>query len=636
MEFTRDSLPAASALAKMSRSSRHTAWARARARIWLAAVILGVAAGCLRAAASAQDDSPHLLNAAPGVAYVGDDACRACHADIFDSFKRTGMGRSISVPSEALEEFRKPATFPGEIPGRSYSSFTRGGKFFHRELQVDSSGKVVFSDAREVAFAVGSGEHGRSYIVAKGDFLFMSPLSFYSKPGKWDLTPGYKEGLYHGFTRPAADLCVYCHVGLPQPVRGTVNRYERPPFRILAIGCERCHGPGAQHVQQRTKGQPLPSTYDPSIVNPARLPFGLRDNVCEQCHLAGDARVLRPGKSYLDFLPGAVLDDVVAIFAVPVQLKGGASEAISHAAQLRMSRCWTATKGKLGCITCHDPHAEPRGAEAAQQFRSKCLGCHTPQSCRLDSKLRLATSPPDNCIDCHMPRRSLATIAHSALTDHRILRRPAEGAETTQADSSPAVLDLVHETARPGQPDAIDLRTLALAYAQVAADFPVYAQRAREALERAAQELPEDAEVQSAFGLEIIAHSDSAESRRRAAQALERAIALHSTSVAVRERLAELKLRDGYVNAAITLLEEAVNLDPYDSPAHLALARDYLLVGERTRALESFERVLSFDPANSAARSEIERLRRSPTKDQILSRPKNRSTTKSGLFVAPK
>lgn len=72
-------------------------------------------------------------------------------------------------------------------------------------------------------------------------------------------------------------------------------------------------------------------------------------------------------------------------------------------------------------------------------------------------------------------------------------------------------------------------------------------------------------------------------------------------------------MRDGYVNAAITLLEEAIRLDPYDSPAHLALAQDYLLVGDRTRALESLQRVVSFDPGNRAARLELERLRRSPT-----------------------
>ena len=222
--------------------------------VWFGLACLIGAFGLAGTPAFWQSDSAKAAykNTNPDVAYVGDETCKTCHAEIFESFKKTGMGLSTSPPSlsDALAEFRKPFTFQNEKLGRSFTSFVKKGKFFHQEIETKPGG-TVYSDTREVAYAVGSGSQGRSYIVASGDYLFMSPLSFYTRPGKWDLTPGYEEGLFEGFSRPVTDLCVYCHTGLPQPVSGTLNRFKWPPFRFLAIGCERCHGPGALHVQQR-------------------------------------------------------------------------------------------------------------------------------------------------------------------------------------------------------------------------------------------------------------------------------------------------------------------------------------------------------------------------------------------------
>ena len=111
---------------------------------------------------------------------------------------------------------------------------------------------------------VGTGANGFSYLVQRGDYLFQAPLSFYSKNGSWDLSPAHELG----FDRPIVTGCIVCHSGQPQPVANRNGLY-RHPFKELAIGCERCHGPGQLHVEAHTKGTPQGSGADRSIVNPA-------------------------------------------------------------------------------------------------------------------------------------------------------------------------------------------------------------------------------------------------------------------------------------------------------------------------------------------------------------------------------
>ncbi|MBI1941748.1 MAG: tetratricopeptide repeat protein [Acidobacteria bacterium] len=550
------------------------------------------------------------MNAQPGVEYVGDEACRTCHPDQYESFKKTGMGRSMSVPKPGGDgkEFAGPSAVRAERLSRVFESFARDGKVFHTGSQVDATGKKIFSETHELAYAVGSGDHGRSYLIVQGDSLFLSPLSFYTATGRWDLSPGVGTGVYRDFTRPATEVCVTCHSGLPQPVAGFANRYRQPAFRFLAIGCERCHGPGQLHAERPLEGRREADGFNPSIVNPAKLPPRQRDDVCIQCHLLGDARVLKPGRQNLDFRPGRMLDDVVSVFSVPPAQKGESFLTLGHVAQLQLSRCRTSGGERLACITCHDPHSQPRGDESVRLHRNRCLQCHTKQGCTLPAPERQATSPADNCLSCHMPARSLAHIAHTALTDHRIPRRPSEDRSLSSLPE-PAT-GLIWETQPPGarEPDA---RTLAIAYAQLGQALPRFGIRGLPILDRAAQEFPDDLEIQATYGLVVPLARPSAEGLRQARQALERAIALGSKSVFVRLHLAQMLL-EARDRSAFRLFDEAIQLDPFYAPARLGLAWAYLQAGDREKAIATIQEVLTFDPGNPDARAALDQLRRSP------------------------
>jgi hypothetical protein len=592
-------------------------WTAALAAIFLVWAVSRIAEAHQTAQAPiAQETSlPQYLNARIDVDYLGDEACQNCHPSEYQNFKKTGMGRSASIPSpDDLRELAAPVAISRKKLNRSYSVYARDGKMFHEEFERDAQGQLVFSESHEIAYTIGAGDVGKSYLVAKGDAFFVSPISYYSRIRGWDLSPGYNEGTFHGFTRRVVDLCVDCHTGLPLLIPATHNRFQQPPFRFLSVGCERCHGPGALHVEQRKQRAPLNGPVDFSIVNPERLRPEVRDDVCAQCHFSGDARVLQPGKKYLDFRPGTPLGDVVDIFSVAPAIKGTRFIALDQFEQLKMSRCWTLSKGRLGCITCHNPHVQLRGDEAADYFRERCLSCHAAESCRASIARRQATSPRDNCILCHMPQRRMENISHSSLTDHRILRTPSETPAVLEGSFPGSPVDLIHDTRTAGSRDAqLDLRNVALAYAQVAAHYQELGERGLAILERAVAALPNDVEIQSAYGL--IFSVARPKDPQRAAQALQKAIDLGSKSPEVRTQLARLMLQKGEVTASIALYKDSIQTEPYYTPAYLALARVYLLLKDRTSALEVLDRLLKLDPGDDAARQERLKVGAIPDKD---------------------
>jgi len=581
-------------------------------RLWsfaVAAICLTVAAPYghpahdARQEPGAEKPTPvHYLNSQAGVEYVGDQVCGSCHTDEYKSFRQTAMGRSTSIPSkDDLQSLVKPITFSSSTLDRMYSIYARDGEMYHEESQRDANGQLVFSETHEIAYVVGAGEVGKSYLVGNGDAFFVSPISFYTRINGWDLSPGYETSLFKDFTRPVLELCVDCHTGRPSFVPDKPNHFQQPPFRSLSIGCERCHGPGAIHVKQRKEDADLEGPVDTAIVNPATMPTEIRDDVCAQCHFLGDARVLRPGKNELDFRPGTPLNSVVAIFSVAAKVKGDRFTALDQFEQLKLSRCAIASKGRLGCITCHDPHVQLRGAEAAADFRERCLTCHKVESCRAPSARRQSTSPPDSCVACHMPKQQLQNISHASATDHRILRNPSEDLQARDQVSPASSDELIYDSRPLGIEDTKpDLRSLALAYPQLAGHYPILRQKGFATIQQAAQELRDDAEVQAAYGL-ILAVARPGEGAR-AADALQRAIDLGSRSPEVRSKLADIRLGQGQVTAAIELYKQAIQIEPFYRPAYLDLARAYLMSKDLDNAYEILGRLLKIDPGNNAAR----------------------------------
>jgi hypothetical protein len=240
---------------------------------------------------------------------------------------------------------------------------------------------------------------------------------------------------------------------------------------------------------------------DYTIVNPGKLPAPLREAVCQQCHLAGEARVVRRGRGLYDFRPGMPLEDFLSVF-VRDRRPGEGSKAVDHVEQMYLSRCFrgSAGPGQLGCVSCHDPHEPVPRERSADHYRARCLGCHTTRGCTAPREDRLRESPPDNCVGCHMPTYPASDIAHTAATDHRIVRRRGRGPEG--GGGAGDHLPVSFYRADPGDPGLA--RDLGVALARLAAggkgDPLAYARRAADLLADGVTSFPEDVPAREARG----------------------------------------------------------------------------------------------------------------------------------------
>ena len=547
---------------------------------------------------------PHYWNTAPGVKYVGSKTCGRCHTAIYDSFTKTEMGRSVVLPDDPsqLEITRQPVTIRSEKFNRSFQVFRKGPDIFQSEYEVGSDGKDVFRNTQKIAYVIGAGANGYTYVVKRGDYLFEAPLSYYSKSKSWGLSPGYEFADY-GFSRPIHTACITCHSGRPEPVPHRNGLFKNPPFQEMAVACESCHGPGELHVKPLLAGILPKGKIDPNIVNPAHLPGWLADNICMKCHQGGDARVLQPGKQYSDFRPGTPLNNTVAVLAVPYTSHlPPESPLLQHYELMIMSKCYRASGGKLHCITCHDPHQHASPANAPAYYRRKCMTCHTDDSCSLPRKVRLQKHPADNCIGCHMPKQNLKVISHSALTNHRIIAYQGEPfPEAAYHQTPPQLPDLIHFGAVPDSKASLPPVVLLQAYGQLVGQNPVYRSKYLEILHKLEQTEPGNPVVLSAAAREKLAKG-TAEATMAARNDLARAIKMGSTEPSDYEVYADALAQTGDIEGSIAVLKRGIAMDPYYSRFYKNLAMRYIAAKRYDDAFRIISKELDLFPEDSFMR----------------------------------
>jgi hypothetical protein len=510
---------------------------------------------------------------APAQQEVGSRACAGCHSTIYNTYIKTGMAQSAGAAGRGESMERAAFTHAGV---RYRVTPTAGG--YRMEFERDPGVK----GAAQLAWFVGSGGLGRSYLLSIDGFLYQAPVSYYSSSASWQVSPGYESKHAVDLTRAVETGCLQCHASRLQPATGTQNRFATPPFQEGGVSCERCHGPGAEHVANRRAGR-----AGRDIVNPAKLATDARDSICAQCHLTGAARVARKAGAGA-YSPGGLLSSSLAIFV----WAGGARDltATSHYERLHQSACKRASGARLWCGTCHDPHT----ASDRQSYRERCLTCHGGRGCTESEAAR--RQDQDDCIACHMPASGARMVEHVAFTDHGIVRRKQAPANAV----GPRKLV-------PFWP-GVDDRDLALGYAVAAMNEPAVRPTALKLLEAAAARDGSDVAILA----QLSQFYDRMGRAAQAAALAERILKLDPAHLAAAVNLGSYRAQQGAMEEAVRLWLGALERNPALTGVRINVAVAQFRSGRRADAEASLQKALLYDPDSATARKLLAEIRASP------------------------
>ena len=571
--------------------------------------------------------------------YVDDRKCGSCHRSIWQSYQHVGMSKSLYpwTPQNAIEDFQNNH-FHHEPSNRHYEMNVRDDRLVFARYQLDTDGRRVNRFERAVDWVVGSGNNARTYLYQEpSGELFELPLTWYSKDGVWAMSPGYDTARHFGISRSIGRDCMFCHNAYPDlPAGGDrFGRLETYPASLPhGIGCQRCHGPGSEHVRLAADLDTSLGALRESIFNPARQDPGRRpDDVCMQCHMQPasklDTLVRRFGTPTFSYRPDTPLREYLLHVDFDADRTRHESFEINHHAyRMQQSVCFEASDGALNCLTCHDPHSKVPREDVQAYYRSRCLGCHQLDDCAMDAMQVPAGTRPGDCITCHMPKRRPHDVPHAIVTDHRIQLRPPPGdllalfqehepdvhagAAFYRVPGTPAPVEdpvyLATARVKSGNLDAIGQLQSAIEQSGIEAVEPRYLLgvgllragrpgEAAAALQRALEIEPGLPAGHANLSVALAALNKP----KPAVEHGRRAVELDPRSAEYRSNLANLYLQTDRLDEAQQLLDEAVRLRPTLAGAHMALGNLQVRRGRFAEAAGRYRQVLAIEPRHPAA-----------------------------------
>ena len=326
-----------------------------------------------------QQEQSQQAAAASSAHYVGSQACEKCHAEIYARWKKTPMANVV----------RDPKTHPEAITP---------------DLKTNNVAKFTVD---QVAFVYGSLWKQRYFTKVGNDYF---PLG-----AQWDITHQIWRAYFvanntdwwvphypaDNMKRPTGPLCDGCH--------SVDYNIQTKQVAEWNVGCERCHGPGSEHVAHATRGD---------ILNPGHLDDVAANDTCVQCHSQGQP-LKNPieGKYYdwpVGYRVGLRLQDYWKLEDCTL---GETSfyyfpDCTAHKNRMQGNDFAQSVMYRHGitCASCHDVHGTENYAQLRKPANQICLDCHGSSSANGPHTATLEAhthhkegSAGSQCVACHMP-----------------------------------------------------------------------------------------------------------------------------------------------------------------------------------------------------------------------------------------
>jgi len=356
--------------------------------------------------------------------YVGSAKCMPCHKDVYEMWKDTLHNKSQQVLSpdndSVVVDWKGTVKLKaGNIPEVTVK-LNEMNKV-HQAILVDTK-----DPSKEVTYTIVRtyGGYGwkQRYQVKIGNNHFILPIQWNQATSRWvpyNLQNWYNED--GSLKQPAVGKsfemnCAGCHnTGLE--LKKVDSGYESK-YVELNTGCEKCHGPGSEHVKTpRVKGK---------IINPKKMDYERSLEVCGQCHSRG---VSLPNGTFefpwndKDNKPYKLGDPLANYYKFKPGLWGDPeAHSKSHHQQWIDYQKSTHFQAKITCAACHNPHGGPSESQLvkADYNNNLCLSCHgkdkkfaNPEAIRMHTKHNYApeTKGTSRCSNCHMVKTAASAEA---------------------------------------------------------------------------------------------------------------------------------------------------------------------------------------------------------------------------------
>ena len=591
-----------------------------------------------------QSDKPKMVEAK----FVDDRTCAECHADIFETFQHVAMSTSFyDFDSKPIVEDFCANHFYHPPSDNHYEMNVVDGQFQMTRYKERSDGSKTHSNTVIAQYVVGSGNHVRTYIHRnENGEMFQLPVVWYSQENKWGMAPGYDRPDHLDFGRPITRHCMFCHNGYPEfePASDQFGMPHLFPKKMpQGIGCQRCHGPGAEHIRiAEAADADVPAELkriQNSIVNSAKLTPQLQDDVCNQCHLQPSSQrssiVHRFGKGDYSYIAGQPLEDHLVHFELDRHNElTDHFEINHHPYRLRQSKCYIESENGIRCTHCHDPHSTTPVEKRLHHYRKKCLACHESNDCLDKDNGRL---PDSNCVSCHMPDRRTSDVIHVTMTDHKIARnvnreklvarrqeidastehpiRPFSWSKNANEADDHKAYELF---SRALDSDATSFDGLTkIANLNEASSIPkmqllqgLLQHKKFQQAEELTVEAPEDAKQLSSFQTNAGIAALGTKKFKLAIHRLELATTLDPKNANAWHNLGAGYVRTGNTKEAELCLKKAIELRPSYVKSMLKLGSVYALQDEYQNAAAQFENALRQDVRNIEAYSKLSAVKR--------------------------
>jgi len=274
----------------------------------------------------------------------------------------------------------------------------------------------------QIAFVYGSLWKQR-YFTKVGDDYFPLPAQWEIKNHKWSkyFVPANADWWTQFFPadnmkRPTGPTCDGCH-----SVGYDIHTKQVAEWNV---GCERCHGPGSEHVMHPARG---------NVFNPSNANYVAGSDVCIQCHSQGrPLTVPLEGKYYdwpVGYQVGKRLQDYWQLEDQTLGATGFYyfADGTAHKNRMQGNDFVQSVMYRHGitCFSCHDVHGTGNYAQLIKPADTLCLDCHGPQSPNGPRGTTLEAhthhkvgSPGSQCIACHMPEIESEGVPNTLVHAH--------------------------------------------------------------------------------------------------------------------------------------------------------------------------------------------------------------------------